>query len=44
MIPFNVPDYSSKFLILWIFISISFSKKIRNYNNLEIKEVLNSSK
>jgi O-antigen ligase len=42
MIPFNVPDYSSKFLIIWIFLSMSFSKKIRQFSNLDIKNIINS--
>jgi O-antigen ligase len=42
MFPFNVPDFSGKFLIIWVFISLAFSPKVRKFSNADIIQIINS--
>ena len=39
---FNLPDYSSKYIFIWISVSICFTPEIRNYSNNEIIRAINS--
>ena len=39
---FGVPDYSSRYIFIWIFVSCCFVPEIRNWNNEEVYETINS--
>jgi len=41
MFYFNLPDYSSKFIMIWISASACFSPQMRNYSNEEIYKAVN---
>jgi hypothetical protein len=38
---FNLPVYSTKYISLWIYISICFTPSMRNYSNEEIYQAIN---
>ena len=38
---FNLPSYSTKYITLWIYATICFAPRMRNYNNEEIYEAIN---
>lgn len=42
MFTFNLPDYSSKYIFIWIAISASFTREIRQLSNDEIYEAINA--
>ena len=41
MFYFNLPDFSTYYIIIWISIAACFNEKMRYYSNAEIREVLN---
>jgi hypothetical protein len=42
MFSFNVPVYSTKYILIWIFATACFTPKIRDFSNEEIYQTLNS--
>ena len=41
MLYFNIPDYSSKYILIWISVSVCMTPKMRNYSNEEIFQAIN---
>jgi hypothetical protein len=38
---FNVPNFGTQYILVWIFASACFTKKIRNYSNEEVSQAIN---
>lgn len=42
MFYFNLPDFSTRYILVWISASACFNPELRNYSNLEVYKILNS--
>jgi predicted membrane protein len=42
MLYFNLPDYSTRYVLIWIFASVCFTPEMRNLSNEEVHYAINS--